>query len=83
LQKYFELGFDTLFISHRELAKGSKTEYQHITEYLKELKKVNLIAYTPGKPGLGSNIASEVKIIDITGRTESRAEGLFKEAFKN
>jgi hypothetical protein len=83
LQKYFEFGFDTLFISYRELAKGSKTEYQHIAEYLKELQKVNLIFYTPGKPGLGSKIASEIKVLDITGRKESRAEALFKEVFKN
>jgi len=50
---------------------------------LKELQKVNLIAYTPGKPGLGSKIATEIKILDITGRKESRAEALFREAFKN
>ena len=83
LQKFFETGFDTLFISYRELAKGSKTEYQHIARYLKELQKVNLIAYTPGKPGLGSKIASEIKVLDITGRAESRAEALFKKAFKS
>jgi len=82
LQKYFELGFDTLFISYRELAKGSKTEYQHIAEYLKELQKVNLIFFTPGKPGR-SKIASEIKVLDITGRKENRAEALFKELFKN
>ena len=86
LQKYFELGFDTLFISYRELAKGIGIKDlggRAIAPYLRELKKVNLIAYKPGKPGLGSNIASEIKVLDITGRAESRAEALFKKAFKS
>ena len=83
LQRYFELGFDTLFISQRELSKGIGVKDLHISEYLKELKRENLIAYTPGKPGLGSKIASEIKVLDITGRKESRAEALFKEVFKN
>jgi hypothetical protein len=83
LQRYFELGFDTLFISYKELSKGIGVKDLHISEYLKELQKINLIAYTPGKPGLGSNIASEIKVLDITGRKESKAETLFKEAFKN
>lgn len=83
LQKTFETGFDTLFISYRELSKGIGVKDLIIAPYLKELQKVNLIAYTPGKPGLGSKIASEIKVLDITGREESRAEALFKEAFKN
>jgi hypothetical protein len=83
LQKYFELGFDTLFISHREIAKSINDYQPNIGKYLKELKKENLIAYTPGKPGLGSNIASEIKVLDITGRKESRAEALFNELFRN
>ncbi len=36
-----------------------------------------------GKAGLGSNVATEIKVLDITGRAESRAEKLFKDAFKN
>jgi hypothetical protein len=86
LQRYFELGFDILFISYRELAKGINVKDlggRAIAPYLKELKRENLIAYTPGKPGLWSNIASEIKILDITGRKESRAEALFNELFKN
>lgn len=86
LQKYFETGFDTLYMAQRELAKGIGIKFYgwySITPYLKELKKINLIFYTPGKAGLGSNIASEIKVLDITGRKESRAEKLFKEAFKN
>jgi hypothetical protein len=85
LQRYFELGFDTLFISYRELAKGIDIKDGGgcaIAPYLKELKRENLIAYTPGKPGR-SKIASEIKVLDITGRKENRAEALFKELFKN
>jgi len=83
LQKTFETGFDTLFISHRELAKGIGIKDRVINPYLQELKTEDLITYTPGKAGLGSKIATEIKVIDITGRAESKSEVLFKESFKN
>jgi hypothetical protein len=83
LQKVFTSGFDILFITNRELGRGIGVKDLHISEYLKELAKENLIAYTPGKAGLGSKTANEIKVLDITGRAESRAEALFKEAFKN
>ena len=78
LNRYFKAGFDMLFISYRELAKGIGDYYQHIEGYLKQLKKAGLIYYKPGKPGLGSKIATEIKILDITGRKENNAERLFK-----
>lgn len=93
LQKYFETNFNILFISHSEIAKGIGIKfYGHraITLHLKELQRMNLIAYKPGnskgtvmRNGKKHMIASEIKLIDITGRAESRADMLYREAFKN
>jgi hypothetical protein len=83
LQKYFKEGFNTLFLSYRELAKATRTEYQHIATYLKELKKANLISYIPGKTQGKERKATEIKLLDITGRNENRAEAIFKQLFRN
>ena len=84
LEKYFNSDFEVLYISQREMAKGiGTTKYLKIKPYLKELSREGLIAYVSGKAGLGSNKATEIKLIDITGRTENRADILFTEAFKN
>ena len=84
LEKYFNSNFEVLYISQREMAKGiGTTKYLIIKPYLKELAREGLITYVSGKPGLGSNKATEIKLIDITGRTENRADILFTEAFKN
>ena len=80
LDKYFKEGFDTLYIPYRELAKETKTEYQHIPTYLKELQKANLISYTPGKTL--RRIATKIKLLDTTGRKKNRVEKLFKQIFE-
>jgi len=81
LNRYFKAGFDMLFISYRELAKGIGIKYAGgltIAPYLKELKKAGLIYYKTGKAGLGSKVATEIKVLDITGRRENNAERLFR-----
>ena len=83
LEKYFNSDFEVLYISQREMAKGIGIKDLIIKPYLKELARESLIAYVSGKPGLGSNKATEIKLIDITGRTENRADMLLAEAFKN
>ena len=83
LEKYFNSDFEVLYISQREMAKGIGIKDLIISPYLRELSREGLIAYVSGKAGLGSNKATEIKLIDITGRTESRADMLLAEAFKN
>jgi len=81
LQKTFETGFDVLYMPYREISKGIGIKDRVINRYLKELEMENLIAFTPGKPGLGSKTATEIKVLDVTGRAENRSEELFEEAF--
>lgn len=86
LQKAFMTGFGTLYVSHREIAKGINDYYQHIKDYLDELQDANLITYKAGsskgiieKGNKKCRIASTIKLIDITGRAENKANMLYEQ----
>lgn len=83
LQKTFEANFETLFVSYEEIARGIGIKDRLIKPYLEELKRENLIAFTLGKSGRGSKVATEIKVLDITGQAENKAEKLFQEVFNN
>lgn len=83
LTKKFMTGFDTLYLSYVDISKGTGYKsIRHIKDYLKELQKEGLIRVKRiGKKGINPKIATEIRILDLTGRVIDNSENLFRKAF--